>query len=176
MDRHVKESLAGRVSYFDLNTLTVSEIVAAEKTPIQQILYQGGWPELYAVEGQVAREYLDNYISSYIEKDIVLSAGIQKRREFLRFIQLLAGRVGSLLDYASLGRDAGVEANTIKDWISILEQMHIIAFGFTLPVKSVISASKGTEGLFFGYRISLSTAGVDITKPYFDLTTTGRPF
>jgi predicted AAA+ superfamily ATPase len=115
------------VSFFNLNTLSVREVLSAKSIPIQQILYKGGWPELHAVEGIDPKEYLDNYISSYIEKDIILSAGIQKRREFLRFIQLLAGRVGNLLDLTGLGREVGVEANTIRDWISVLEQMHIIA-------------------------------------------------
>ena len=48
MDRQVKESLAGRASYFDMNTLSVSEILRARNTTIQEILFRGGWPELHA--------------------------------------------------------------------------------------------------------------------------------
>jgi predicted AAA+ superfamily ATPase len=62
-----------------------------------------------------------------VEKDIVLAAGVQKRREFLTFVRLLAGRVGELLDLSSVGRDAGVDSKTVKDWVSILERMHVIA-------------------------------------------------
>ena len=127
MDKNVKESLAGRASFFELNTLTVKEILASQNIPIQQILFQGGWPELYAYPERDAKKYLDDYINSYIEKDIVLSAGIQKRREFLKFLKLLAGRTGEILDMASLGRESGVDSNTIKDWISVLEKMHIIS-------------------------------------------------
>lgn len=43
MDRNVKESLAGRASFFDMNTLSVSEILAAKKVNIQSVLYKGGW-------------------------------------------------------------------------------------------------------------------------------------
>jgi predicted AAA+ superfamily ATPase len=75
--------------------------------------------------------------SSDLEKDIVLSAGIQKRREFLQFLQLLAGRVGELLDMASFGRDLGVDGKTIKEWLSVLERMHIISL--VMPFSSNLS-------------------------------------
>ncbi|MFZ4403065.1 MAG: ATP-binding protein [Pseudobdellovibrionaceae bacterium] len=127
MDKNVKESLAGRASFFDLNTLSVSEILQARKISIQDILYLGGWPELHATEALDSKKFLDDYINSYIEKDIVLAAGVQKSREFLKFTKLLAGRVGEVLDLSSLGKDAGVDAKTVKDWISILERMHIIS-------------------------------------------------
>jgi len=138
MDRNIKESLAGRASFFDMNTLSVSEIVAARKTKIQDILYCGGWPELHARGSLEPKKFLDDYINSYVEKDIVLAAGIQKSREFLKFVRLLAGRVGELLDYASLAGDAGVDSKTIKDWVSILERMHIIAFAS--PFSSNLSS------------------------------------
>jgi len=138
MDRNVKESLAGRASFFDMNTLSVAEILAAKKTNIQDILYRGGWPVLHANEGQDAKKFLDDYINSYVEKDIVLAAGIQKSREFLKFVQLLAGRVGELLDLSSLGNDAGVDAKTIKEWVSVLERMHIIAL--VMPFSSNLSS------------------------------------
>lgn len=138
MDRNVKESLAGRASFFDMNTLSVSEILAARDSSIQDILYKGGWPELHANENRDPKKFLDDYINSYVEKDIVLAAGIQKSREFLKFVKLLAGRVGGLLDFTRLGRDAGVDGKTIKDWISILERMHIIAL--VMPFSSNLSS------------------------------------
>lgn len=127
MDRHIKESLAGRASFFDMNTLSVSEILNHHKTSVQQILYKGGWPELYTEPSKSITKYLDDYINTYVERDIILSAGIQKQFEFLKFVKLLAGRVGQLLDLASLGRDLGVDAKTIKEWVSVLERMKIIA-------------------------------------------------
>lgn len=126
MDKNVKESLSGRASYFDLNTLSVAEILNFKNYSIQEILFNGGWPELYVTPKDV-KKYLDDYIVSYIEKDIVLSAGIQKVAEFTRFIKLLAGRVGELVDLSGLANDSGVDSKTISNWLSVLEQMHIIA-------------------------------------------------
>ena len=138
MDQSVKESLAGRVSFFDMNTLSVSEILAARSFAIQDILYRGGWPELYADDSKDPKRYLDDYINSYIEKDIVLAAGIQKASEFLRFIQLLAGRVGEIINISKLGGEVGVDGKTVKDWISILERMHVIVQ--VMPFSSNLSS------------------------------------
>lgn len=128
MDKSVKESLAGRASFFDMNTLSVSEILASTsaKKGIQDILFMGGWPELHADDKKDPKKFLDDYINSYIEKDIVLAAGIQKSREFLKFIKLLAGRVGEILDFSGIANETGVDAKTAKEWISVLEKMHVI--------------------------------------------------
>jgi len=138
MDKNIKESLAGRASFFDMNTLSVSEILKAKNSSIQDILFRGGWPELHASDNRDPKKFLDDYINSYVEKDIVLAAGIQKRREFLKFVRLLAGRIGGILDMASLGRDAGVDSKTIKEWISVLESMHIISL--VMPFSSNLSS------------------------------------
>jgi uncharacterized protein len=128
MDRNIKESLPGRASFFDMNTLSVAEILGSKtkKRNIQEILFTGGWPELYTNEQKDTKKFLDDYINSYIEKDIVLAAGIKKSREFLKLTQLLAGRVGNLLDLSSLASETGVDSSTIKQWISVLERMHVI--------------------------------------------------
>jgi predicted AAA+ superfamily ATPase len=49
---------------------------------------------------------------------------------FETFLRLLAGRVGQLVNYASLAGDVGVSATTIKNWISILKASYIL---FELP-------------------------------------------
>lgn len=127
MDKNVKESLSGRASFFNLNTLSVSEILATQKKTIQDILFNGGWPEIYSKKGIDTKKFLDDYINTYVEKDIVLSAGIQKSSEFLKFVKLLAGRVGNILEYSSFSKEIGIDSKTIKEWVSILERMHIIA-------------------------------------------------
>ena len=48
MDKNIKESLAGRASYYYLNTLTVHEILhVLPEIKINHIIFKGGWPELY---------------------------------------------------------------------------------------------------------------------------------
>lgn len=128
MDKNVKESLVGRASYFHLNTLTVHEILQAlPETTLKDILFKGGWPELYTQNSLSVTEYLNNYIRSYVEKDIILSAGIQKTSEFLTVLRLCAARTGQETDYTDIQKDSGgVSQVTVKDWISILERADLV--------------------------------------------------
>ena len=127
LDKQVKESLAGRASYYFLNTLTVHEIVAAlPHTKITQILFQGGWPELYTNPQLSPITYLNDYIRSYVEKDIVISTGIQKLTEFHTVLGLLAGRTGLLTDYSAIAKNSGVRSVTVKEWTTFLERADLV--------------------------------------------------
>lgn len=127
MDKNIKESLAGRANYFYLNTLSVHEIkTALPDTAITTILFNGGWPELYINTSISVISYLNDYIRSYVEKDIVLSAGIQKQEAFNIVLGLLAARTGMLLDYANIARDSGIQAVTVKEWVSILQRTALV--------------------------------------------------
>jgi len=127
MDKNIKESLAGRASYFHLNTFSVHEILRAlPATSIQNILFKGGWPELYINDAVPVTSYLNDYIRSYVEKDIVLSAGIQKTAEFLTVLRLCAARTGQETDYTDIQKDSGVSSVTVKEWISILERADVV--------------------------------------------------
>ena len=55
---------------------------------------------------------------------------MKKQKIAEKFIKLLAGRVGQIVDYQSLGNDVGVASVTIKQWLSILEASFVI---FKLP-------------------------------------------
>jgi uncharacterized protein len=165
MDRTVKESLSGRASFFDMNTLSVAEIRASKNTSIQNIIYMGGWPALHADNTKLPKKYLDDYINSYIEKDIVLAAGIQKSYEFLKFVRLLAGRVGGLLDFANLGADSGVDGKTAKDWISILERMQIIALARPFASNLSTRLSKSPKVYFIDTGLACRLQGWTSPEP-----------
>lgn len=127
MDKNVKESLAGRASYYHLNTLTVHEILQAlPAATLNDILFKGGWPELYTNDSLSVTGYLNDYIRSYVEKDIILSAGIQKMSEFLTVLRLTAARTGQETDYTDIQKDSGVSSVTVKEWINILERADLI--------------------------------------------------
>ena len=127
MDRNIKESLAGRVSYFSLNTLTLHEIMQAfGEADVADLLFRGGWPELYIDRSLSPISYLNDYIRSSIEKEIILSAGIQKQAAFGVVLGLLASRTGLLLDYANIARDSGIQGVTVKEWVSWLERADLV--------------------------------------------------
>ena len=72
------------------------------------------------------KTYLNDYIRSYVEKDILISAGIQKISEFHRVLSLLSARTGQLLEYSSIAQDSGVSSVTVKEWTSVLERADLI--------------------------------------------------
>lgn len=127
LDTQVKETLVGRASFFHLNTLSVHEIQNAfSNTPITTILFKGGWPELYTNHDLDPVKYLNDYTRNYIEKDIVVSAGIIKKKEFHTVLGMLAARTGNILNHSSLAKDSGVKSVTINEWISVLERTALV--------------------------------------------------
>lgn len=127
MDKNVKESLAGRAAYFYLNTLSVDEILhALPETKMSDILFKGGWPEVYTDKHLSIINYLNDYIRTYVEKDIVLSAGIQKLTEFNTVLGLLAARTGQLIDFSDVAKNSGVSSVTVKEWTTLLERTDLV--------------------------------------------------
>lgn len=80
-----------------------------------------------------------------------------------RFIRLLAGRTGQLVNHASLASDLGVDGKTVSHWLSILEASFIV---FRLPPyfenfgKRVIKTPKCyfTEPGLLAHLLNIETA------------------
>ncbi|PWU16809.1 MAG: hypothetical protein C5B49_10005 [Bdellovibrio sp.] len=123
LDRAVQESLAGRASYFDLNTLSVHEI---GELNLSKIMLKGGWPELHANPEMPPTRYINELISTFIEKDIVAAAGIERRAAFVKTTALAAGRIGQLFNASDIAKNVGVETSTVQSWIAKLQQNAIV--------------------------------------------------
>jgi predicted AAA+ superfamily ATPase len=127
LSKNVQETLVGRAIYFYLNTLSVSEIVNAfPNISVSEILFKGGLPELYSNEDLKIVNYLNDYISNYVQKDIAHSAGIEKINEFNKVLGLIASRVGQLVNYTDIAKDSGVKNVTVKEWIGILSYSQLV--------------------------------------------------
>jgi len=122
IDSNVQETLAGRVHTFYLLGLSVKELRRfSPEAPLAEIIFRGGFPEPWIRKELNPITYLNDYISTFIEKDLAASSGIEKRREFLNVLRLCAARVSELLNYDSLANDSGVSGPTVKPWVSLLE-------------------------------------------------------
>lgn len=124
LHRHVRESLAGRASYFDLNTLSIHEL--ADDWHLEQHLLLGGWPELRVSPSLDPIRYLNDLIATFIERDIVSAAGIERHAAFTKCLQLTAARVGQLFNFSEVGAVCGVELTTVQSWLGILETNGIL--------------------------------------------------
>lgn len=123
LEKNVRESLAGRASYFDLNTLSLHELGSLD---LRQNLLRGGWPELYSNLELSPVSYLNDLISTFIEQDIVSAAGIERKAPFASMIGLIAGRIGQLFNATDIAKIVGVDTTTVQSWVAKLEQNAIL--------------------------------------------------
>lgn len=123
----VSQSLAGRVAINTLLPLSIGELKSEsliEKTLVSQI-FKGFYPKIYDKELD-ANTWYDNYIQTYLERDVRKIKNIGNLSLFQKFMKLLAGRTGQILNMSSLAGDVGVSFGTVESWISILEASYII--------------------------------------------------
>jgi len=124
----ISQSLAGRTARLTLLPLSMNELkqeTDISKEGLNELLLNGFMPGKHADRIDTARFYR-SYFQTYIERDVRLLINLKDSAKFEKFVRLCAGRVGQLLNQASLANDVGVTANTISDWISVLEASFII--------------------------------------------------
>ena len=127
--KEVGESLAGRIGILQLETLSAKELRASSKVPgkwVESCIWIGGYPELWANRKLDAGMFYGDYIQTYLERDLKSLIQVSNLRDFQRFIQVCATRVGQLLNYADMAKDVGVAGGTIKNWVGALEASGIV--------------------------------------------------
>ena len=125
----IDQSLAGRVGILTLLPFSHEEMRDADILPqtINEEIFRGAYPGIYDRDIDPT-DYYPNYIKTYIERDIRQMKAIGDLSKFRRLIRLCAGRIGQLLNKASLAVECGVTAPTVDAWLSILEESYIIYF------------------------------------------------
>ncbi|WGZ95393.1 MAG: ATP-binding protein [Candidatus Thiothrix putei] len=126
----VSQSLAGRTALLTLLPLTLEEIRQARaELNVFELIYQGAFPRLHSQQLQPNR-FFNGYVQTYVERDVRAILNIKDLSRFQQFLVLLAGRVGQVVNYTSLGNDVGVSSTTIQHWVSVLKASYIL---FELP-------------------------------------------
>ena len=82
-------------------------------------------PELYNKESDISK-YFQNYIRTYIERDVRLIKNITDLYAFEKFVRLCAGRIGQLLNLSNLATETGIDVKTAGSWLSVLKTSFII--------------------------------------------------
>lgn len=122
--KNVSESLAGRIAILHLETCSAKELRDSghfDFSQIEDILWKGGYPELWANPDLDPVDYFQNYVQTYLSRDLTDIINVKNLRDFQRFIRLCATRAGSLINYTDISGNVGVSAHTIKSWVSALE-------------------------------------------------------
>ncbi|MCX8086662.1 MAG: ATP-binding protein [Rhodocyclaceae bacterium] len=162
--RGISQSLAGRTAVLRLLPLTLGELAVAGLAPptLAQTLLTGFYPRIYD-QGLDPAQTLADYFATYVERDLRQLAAIQDLLTFERFVKLCAGRVGQLLNLASLASDAGIAASTARHWLELLQASYIV---FLLPpwlantTKRLVKSPK----LYF-YDVGLACWLLDLRTP-----------
>ena len=122
----ISQSLAGRVRIYHVLPLSMQELPFKERpTSISQALFKGMYPRIYDQDLDPS-EWVSSYVQTYIQKDVRQVINLANLAAFDRFLRLLAGRVGQVINYSSLASDVGMSVPTIKSWISILEASFVV--------------------------------------------------
>jgi len=127
----VSQSLAGRVALLHLLPLSIRELRAAGTTfpSFTDYAYRGFLPRIYDRKLRPSACY-SNYLQTYVERDVRQLVQLKDASLFEKFIKLLAGRCGQILEVSSLAADTGVDAKTARNWLAVLEASFVI---FKLP-------------------------------------------
>lgn len=125
----VSESLAGRIAIFHLYPFSWQEI--PKRAPRQELatasqIIQGFYPEFFVDRAVDPLLWHSSYLSTYIERDVRNIKNIADLGRFQTFLNLLAARVGSLLNLSEVAKECGITQPTAKSWLSILESTYII--------------------------------------------------
>lgn len=123
----ITQSLAGRAAHLELLPFSLSELstrIIPEST-LDNILFTGMYPPVHDRKLDPGI-WAENYIRSYVERDVRRIINVRDLSVFQRFTGLCAARVGQLVNLSNMASDAGITHNTAREWISILEACYII--------------------------------------------------
>ncbi len=129
LQRGIAQSLAGRTSILTLLPLSMNELAEAgllEDLSTDKLLLKGFMPELYREGSRDPIVYYRDYLNTYVEKDLREMLEIKNLDKFLRFLTLLAGRVGQIVNLSAMSGEVGVSSTTLSEWLSILEASYVV--------------------------------------------------
>ncbi len=125
LSESISQSLAGRTAVLTLLPMSLAELrEAGFELDIDQQLVRGCLPRVYADQADHTATYR-SYLRTYVERDIRKLSSIKNLKLFQKFLILCAGRIGQIVNKASLGSDVGVAASTVDEWLSLLEASYI---------------------------------------------------
>jgi predicted AAA+ superfamily ATPase len=127
MDEAITQTLAGRMAVLTLLPLSIHELERATLLPekVETLIYKGAYPRAHAEKIAIDRLY-KNYIMLYIERDVRMIKNVANLTTFGRFMRLCANHIGREVNLSTLGGECGIDHNTAKAWMSVLEASYVI--------------------------------------------------
>ena len=127
LSEKISQSLAGRAGYLRMNPFSFQELQNQNllSDDFCEQIFKGFLPTIYD-RAMSPIKYYDQYIATYLERDVRQIKNVQNLDTFRKFVSLLAGRIGQMINYQSLVNDIWIDEKTVKSWISILEASFLV--------------------------------------------------
>lgn len=122
--KQTSESLAGRVAYFDLGGLRISDVGSEN---IKKLWLRGGFPRAYLADDDTgAFLWLSNYVSTLLERDLPQMGITIPANTLRRFWTMICHYHGQVVNYSEIGRSFGVSDMTVRKYLDILEKTFML--------------------------------------------------
>lgn len=152
IQKHLKESLAGRKKVYNLYPLSFDEFIRFKsekifqhydninfqdcssisvekynKNYLTEHLVYGGYPKVTLLSKKIDKvEELQDIYNSYIQKDIKSLIKGENISGYNNLIKILASQIGNLLNIHELSNTLGIKRRQLVKYLSILEETFII--------------------------------------------------
>jgi len=118
------ETLAGRIAYLELAPFNLLE---TRHLPADELWVRGGFPEsLLASSAARSLRWRQDFIRSYLERDIPQFGPRIAAETLRRFWGMLAHHQGGLLNTAQFARNLGVDAKTAAAYLDLLVDLLLV--------------------------------------------------
>ncbi|MCK9618830.1 MAG: ATP-binding protein [Lentimicrobiaceae bacterium] len=118
------ETLAGRIAYLELAPFNLIE---TRHLPADELWVRGGFPEsLLASSAARSLRWRQDFIRSYLERDIPQFGPRIAAETLRRFWGMLAHHQGGLLNTAQFARNLGVDAKTAAAYLDLLVDLLLV--------------------------------------------------
>jgi predicted AAA+ superfamily ATPase len=163
MNQAISQTLAGRVAIVNLLPLSIGELRNAQLLPnfIEELVFYGNYPEKYVNPHLDILDWYQNYIATYLERDVRDIRKVDNLTIFKRFMRLCAARVGQIIDITSLANDCDIDFKTARAWLSVLEASYIIFFLQPYSDKFTRRLIKSPKLFFYDTGLARSLLGIE---------------
>ncbi|MEN8186005.1 MAG: ATP-binding protein [Bacteroidota bacterium] len=121
------ESLAGRISYFELFPINILEIEKTDILNINFLWVRGGFPNSYlSINDEDSLNWRNNFIKTYLERDIPQFGPRIPASTLKRFWTMLAHNQGSTVNMSNLARNLSVSGTTIIRYLDLMEDLLLV--------------------------------------------------
>lgn len=124
--RQSSESLAGRITYVEMNPFSLSEL-SDQYSKIYSLWMRGGLPDSFlAPSDKISLEWRQAFIKTYLERDVP-QFGLRLPAETLhRLWSMLAHAQGDVLNVSKLAGSLGMNAQTATRYIDLLKDLFLL--------------------------------------------------